>query len=397
MTFPKGFLWGVATSSHQIEGNDVLSDWWKYEEMGRIGKNVKSGAACDSWNKWRLDNEWVEKLGLNAYRFSVSWARIEPKEGQWNGQAVEHYRSIIRDLNKRKVKVVVCLHHFVNPRWFTDQGGWERPGNVDYFVRFAKRLTGEIGKGVDYWITFNEPMVLLTGYALGVWPPFKRNPRLAKRVVGNLATAHARAYKAVHEVRKDARVGVVMAMTKYEAAGWGTGWLAGYLDKTINHWFLDRVRDELDWVGVNYYARLRLKWDTKWLWAVLWGKKSENLKMPGEGGWRSPVMGLEVYPEGLRWAIEAVEDIGKPILVSENGYEDGDDKKRIKFIKAHLQVLDQCLREGKDVRGYFYWSLLDNFEWTFGYGPKFGLLTRDRKPKESALVFKSAIRDRKDK
>lgn len=388
MTFPKGFLWGVATSSHQIEGADVDSDWWDWEEKGRVGNGARSGEACDSWDKWRKDNEWIERLGLNCYRFSVSWARIEPREGSWNREAVEHYKEMMRDLRRRKIKTMLCLNHCVNPLWFSKKGGWEKSRNIDYFLRFVKRLAGEVGAGVDYWITFNEPVTTVApGYVLGVWPPFRKNLWLAKRAMDNLVTAHKLVYRILHEIKSSARVGVVMAMMKYEAEGWGTGMLAKYLDRTVNHDFLDRVRDELDWVGVNYYSRIRLIWDLKWLWKMMTGRVGD-LKLPGHGGWRSKVMGLEIYPEGLRWAIEAVEEMKKPIFVSENGYEDTNDRLRRKFIKEHLRVLKLCLEEGKDVRGYFYWTLMDNFEWTFGYGPKFGLLTRDRKPKGSAWMLK---------
>ncbi len=262
MFFPKDFLWGVATSSHQIEGNDKNSDWWKYEEMGKIGDGVRSEIACDSWNKWKEDNEWIQKLGLNCYRFSISWSRIEPQKGEWNDGAIRHYGEIITDLKKRNIKVMLGLHHFVNPAWFTDEGGWEKKENVKYFVRFTDKLAREFGGKADYWVTINEPNCIVPpNFVEGKSISIGKSLVIATKVADNLISAHILAYEKIHEVLKSPKVGIVMALVKYEAGNPVLKPLVWLIDWLQNERYLTKINGKFDWFGVNYYSRVKIWWD----------------------------------------------------------------------------------------------------------------------------------------
>src|SRR3989338_4929250 len=199
MKYPKDFLWGAATSSHQVEGNNTKNDWWQWEQSGNT-KNP-SGAATDHYNRYKDDFQLAADLGHNAHRFSIEWSRIEPKQGQFDHEAIEHYREVLAALKARAIEPIVTLHHFTNPVWFSDIGGWMNPKAAGHYVDYVKKIVAVLGKEVRFWVTINEPMVYaLYSFIEGLWPPGARSNRMGFKVVNNMIQAHRQAYWAVHDL-----------------------------------------------------------------------------------------------------------------------------------------------------------------------------------------------------
>jgi len=420
---PTPFLWGVATSAHQIEGENRRNDWWDWEEApGRVRGGARSGAACRGWDRYEEDLDLVRNLGLNAYRFSLEWSRIEPEAGRYDDRAVAHYRAVLEACRARSILPVVTLHHFTNPRWFAARGGWEDRSNLPHFERYA-RLAGErFGDLVDLWVTVNEPEVYgFYGYASGIWPPGVTDRSRALQVIANLLEAHALAARALRESDRADADGDGRATWIGAAKHWVI------LDPKRPWWPLDRlaasaqhqvfnvavaralaggpidlripgarpaVRDadamvgSSDFLGVNYYTR----------WLVTLTGKDPRSPAP-----RAPVndLGWEIYPEGLERALLACRGYGLPLVVTENGIADAADRTRADFLRRTLAALDRARAEGVDVRGYFHWTLYDNFEWADGYEGRFGLYAVDfdkpdgpRVKRASADVLRDEVRRR---
>ncbi len=420
------FLWGTGTSAHQVEGGNDQNDWWDWEKLpGKIRDGSRSGAACLAWDRYEEDLDLLRSFGLNAYRFSIEWSRIEPEPGRYDEGALDHYRRVLLACRARGITPMVTLHHFTNPRWFAALGGWETNRNIAHFARFA-RLAGErYGDLVDLWITINEPEVLaLHGYDEGGWPPGVKDRSRALLVIANLLEAHALASAAIRETdRTDADgdgiaalVGVAKHWVLLEPLRWWNP--LEHLSTAIQHGVfnvaigralrgdpidfnipgarrvrrrVDALRGSSDFIGVNYYTR----------WMVdLFGKEPRCAR-PGAA---VSDLGWEFYPKGLERALVSCASFGLPLYVTENGIADGADRLRPAFIRKSLAALDRARARGVDVRGYFHWSLLDNFEWNDGYYGKFGLCAvnfggadRPRVPRPSAGTYAQEIERRRTK
>jgi beta-glucosidase len=410
--FPDGFFWGTATAAHQVEGNNVHSDWWRWEQQEG---HHRSGAAADHWNRYPEDLDMARGLASNAYRFSVEWARIEPVEGSFDEAALEHYRDVVAACRARGVEPFVTLYHFTLPAWFVDRGGWTDPGSVALFERYVRRVAAALGEHVRYWCTINEPVVYsAAAYMGGVFPPEATDPEATADVLENLMRAHGAAFHALHEVDEDAAVGLAKHLRIFDPgqvldprdriAAWRVG-------KLFNQLFLDGVtrgkvslaipgaetrkfsdpalRDSLDWLGINYYSRDMVHYDAS---------AQGSVRMETRAGAPTTDLGWEIYPEGFTRILKWAKRYGKPIYVTENGLADGDDDQREDFLRDHLGALHEAIRRGVDVRGYFHWSLLDNFEWHEGFGPRFGLLavdyaTQRRSRRGSAALFEWVARE----
>ncbi|QGP78017.1 glycoside hydrolase family 1 protein [Sphingobium sp. CAP-1] len=401
--FPKGFIWGAATAPHQIEGNNIASDLWFLENQQPTVFAQPSGDACNSFDLWETDLDLARDMGLNAYRFGIEWARIEPEKGLFSQAMLDHYRAMVDGCRARGLTPIVTYSHFTAPRWFSAQGGWTNPESADLFARYCDKATRALGQGVDRVITFNEPNILLLLKAMlpqQVWDIQKltldtaaKRLGVAKFVCANVAgfddlaalqkgllAAHKAGKAAIKAVRPDLPVGFSLAMMDDQAVGKAS--------------IRDRMRGELygewltvakgdDFIGVQNYER------------ALWGDKG---RLPAPGG--SPVnwSGTEVWAGSLAGAVRyAHEATGVPILVSEHGVGTDDDTIRATFIPAALAGLKAAMDDGVPVLGYCHWSLLDNFEWIFGYKPKFGLHSVDpvtfaRTPKPSAAVYGAIAR-----
>jgi len=385
-TFPDGFRWGTATAAHQIEGGNWNNDWWAWEHTDGSGCVEPSGDACDSWHRWPEDVALCVDLGLTDYRFSLEWSRIEPEEGEWSDVAVDHYRRECETLLAAGLDPVVTFHHFTTPRWVAADGGWTNPRTADRFASFCERVAGELAPVLRRACTINEPNVVSTiGHLLGAFPPGARDVELRRRVNGIFCDAHRKAVEAIRKGSPGVPVGLTLSMSDYQAVG---GPAAEARRDRIRY----RMEDEFlqategdDFVGVQTYSRDRVGPD--------------GMLGPEEGVDTLP-MGYEFWPEALEATIRRAWEVTKgeiPIVVTENGIGTDDDEQRIRYVRRALEGVLAAIADGIDVRGYTYWSLLDNFEWAFGYGPRFGLVEVDRRtferhPKPSAAWFGAIAR-----
>jgi beta-glucosidase len=382
-SFPHDFLWGAATAAHQIEGNNTNSDWWWSESMGRLPH--RSGDACDSWNRWSEDVRLLSETGLNAYRLSVEWARIEPRPGTFDQSALDHYRRQLEALRQAGIEPLVTLHHFTSPRWLAERGGWRHPDSIARFTVYAAHVSRALGDLVTWWITVNEPSILsLKAYLEGSWPPHRRGDVLGfVRVLRHIVRGHAAARMALHADRREARVSLSFAIWPLEPLRpWSP--LDQLLVRLADWFWQARVLHEslpnLDWIGVNYYTRVFMGWPPR-----LHGDLAAAEPHAGAGDRTD--YGWEIYPEGLYGVLKRVGRFGLPVVITENGISDADDDRRPAYIVAHLRQAYRAIQAGVNLRGYMHWSLLDNFEWADGYEQHFGLYTRDRQSRPSASLY----------
>lgn len=416
LRFPEGFLWGAATAAHQNEGMNVHNDFWAWEQAGNhTADGTVSGQAADWWNRAEEDFDRAAELGLNTLRLSVEWSRIEPAPGKWNVAALGRYREMLQALRQRGIRPMVTLHHFTNPRWLSDRGGWLRPEVVPAFARYAAHVAEALGDLCDSWCTLNEPAVYAAfAYILGRWPgetgllPFIRVTRHQFR-------AHAAAYRAVRDVRPNARVGLVQHFAGFEPSDPGSRGdrlVAAVRDIALNWRLVEGVvtgrlklpyglglrrhqgaLNSSDFIGVNYYGRHPLRFDG--------GSPGTLFASPGqvrpERAWPVPWQDREIDASGLERFLVRLARYGKPLFVTENGVADAEDGVRPGFILTHLAALHRALRKGADVRGYYHWTLVDNYEWAEGWTTRFGLFALDpktqvRTPRPSARLFQEVVR-----
>lgn len=392
LKFPKGFLWGAATSAHQVEGENE-NDWskWEKENAERLAKeaeakwqarktgqpsskfpgmfdqkNYISGRACDHYNRYEKDFDIAKSLNLNAFRISIEWSRIEPEEGKFNEKEIEHYRKVIEAIRAHGMEPFVTLWHWTNPLWLSEIGGPANKKFSFYFTRYTEYVVRNFGDIVKYWLTLNEPTaVVAASYTIGVWPPQKKNPFLAFRVLKNLGRAHNASSEAIHQISSSAQVGFVNILNYFDPfknKSYLDKLSVGIADYFSNKKFFNLTKNN-DFLAVDYYFHHRLKFPAK---------QSHTKKNVTDMGW-------EIYPEGIYHVLSDYKKYNLPIYITENGIADAEDKKRAKFIKDHLRWIHKAIEEGVDIRGYFYWSLLDNFEWDKGFWPRFGLVEVDYK------------------
>ena len=393
--FPKDFFWGAATAAHQVEGNNVNNDWWEWEK--RVGLKETSGLACRHYELYQQDFDLARDLGHNAHRLSIEWSRIEPEEGKFSKKELEHYREVILSLKERGIEPIVTLHHFTNPLWFANLGGWQNKLADKYFLRYVERIVEALADQVCFWVTINEPMVYVYhSYVLGVWPPQEKSFLKAKRVTDNLASAHIKAYRLIHRIYKERNlssplVSIAKNLQAFEPSdNTLKNKFAAYLRaRSFNFAFLNKLvrYKTLDFIGINYYTRSLVAvqgWHLKNLLLDI-GKSNQPPLKKNSLGW-------DIYPQGLYNLLLRLRWYNLPVFILENGVCTDDDNLRWGFIREHLENLYLAVREGVRVLGYIYWSLIDNFEWDKGFGPRFGLIEVDyntykRTVRESARKF----------
>ncbi|MGE3500006.1 MAG: glycoside hydrolase family 1 protein [Candidatus Binatia bacterium] len=384
--FPDGFVWGAATAAHQVEGNNVNSDFWVLEHAPESLFPERSGDACDHYHRYPDDIRLLRELGFSAYRFSIEWARIEPEEGCFSAAALEHYRRMLARCHEHGLRPCVTFHHFTSPRWFTADGGWEVPENADRFARYCARSARHLGDLVDTAYTINEANLPASLAVSGLLPeeglknraPFvaaaaaRCGTDLARfgpfllghpmRIRDTMLAAHARAREALKAGPHEFPVGLTLAMPDYQALPGGEAQCDRARAESFDP-FLELARAD-DFVGVQTYSRQRFGPDGP---------------VGPEPGVPVLALGYELWPEALEGTIRyAHAATAGPIAVTENGIGTDDDAQRIEYVGRALAAVTRCLADGIDLRGYFYWSLLDNFEWLYGYGPRFGLVEVDR-------------------
>ena len=383
--FPEGFLWGSSTAGHQVEGGNVNADIWPLEWDEPSLFQEPSLDACDHYHRYPEDIGLLAGLGLNAYRFSVEWSRIEPEPGAFSRAALDHYRRMVGTCHELGVTPVVTYNHFVTPRWFAGAGGWGQPTAADRFGRYAEAVTAHLGDLLPWVITLNEPnipdLLQQTGVipmGMGETPLTTEVPTTGPSGVGGydpatyrfglmgagaerMAAIHRKAVEAVRSGPGDAKVGWSLALVDLQVGEGGEERWATARQKAALDW-LEVSRDD-DVVGVQTYSRQRLGPDGQ---------------LPVPDG--TPVMqtGWEVYPDALGHTVRlAAEHAGVPVLVTENGMATDDDEARIAYTRAALEGLADAIADGVDVRGYLHWTLLDNFEWMAGFAKTFGLIAVD--------------------
>jgi len=371
LTFPDGFVWGTASAAHQVEGGNWNNDWWLWEQVPDGHCAEPSGDACDHLFRYPADIAMLADLGFNAYRFSIEWARIEPEEGQFSKQWLDHYRRMVATCQEHDVLPVVTFHHFTSPRWVHEDGSWENPAVVDRFARYVERATGALGDVIGAACTINEPnIVALYGYRIGVFPPGRASTDARSAAIEHFVAAHHRAVEAIKAGPGNAPVGLTLSMTDYQAVDGGETARDRYRDR-MEAPFLEAARHD-DFLGVQTYSRERI---------------GPAGRLGPEDGVDVTLMGYEFWPEALEATIRRAWEVTDhtPIVVTENGIGTTDDARRVEYVERALRGVGRCLADGIDVGGYYYWSCLDNFEWLFGYRPTFGLVAVDRDTQERSV------------
>jgi beta-glucosidase len=413
--FPPGFLWGTATSSHQVEGGNFNNDWSDWELGARhVAAGDRAGRACEWWaGRAEADLRLSRELGHGAHRLSLEWSRLEPEAGKFDAAAFDRYGQLLEHSRSLGMQAMVTLHHFTLPRWVARAGGWTEASTVQHFVRFAERAAAELGSLVDLWVTLNEPTVqVMQGFFAGVWPPGLRKPRLGMRALGNLLLAHARAYARLRTAGMKP-VGIVVNAPLFEAArpahvldrgverlqdfaftgavvrALATGWLLPPVSLLPRH--SAEIASSLDFVGLNYYGRYAVRF-TPSRPDMLFGSHVQTPTMRTEHSDWGAICG-----RGLTLQLVRLSQLGVPLYVTENGVRDADDLLRTAYLREHVAAVRDAIEQGADVRGYFHWSLLDNFEWAEGYQARFGLVgvdfeTQTRTVRDSARAYAEICR-----
>ena len=388
--FPKGFLWGTATAAHQVEGSNTNNNWAAWEaQPGRIINGHTSGLACDWWGgRWREDFDRAVETHQNAHRLSVEWSRIQPKPDVWDEAALDFYRDMLRGLLERNLTPMVTLHHFTDPLWFSESGGWENPEAPALFEKFVNKTVGALKEYAQFWVTINEPNVyFLSGYVEGVFPPGQHDLKAAYSVLANLVRGHAAAYHAIHALQPHAKVGTAINYRSLRPARPGfplDGWTARLLHNLYNHAFPAACQDGIlrfgtkkeripaalktqDYIGVNYYTRDLVHF------SMLAFKNMFHRRTFPPGAALSETGFLANVPEGMFEGLKWAKGFGLPIYVTENGVEDSTDTLRPRYLLEHLHQVWRAANFSWQIKGYFHWSLVDNFEWERGWTQRFGL------------------------
>ena len=404
MQFPEGFYWGSATAAYQVEGGIENVDWAK---AARDGKVPLTGKACDHYNRYEDDFDIAKSLGHNAHRLSVEWARIEPREGEYDEKEIEHYRGVLRALKKRGIKPFVTLWHFTLPEWFSDRGGFERKDSPEIFARYCAHVVSALGDLCEDYVTVNEPEIYASlGWIRGAWPPFKRFSLidLSKevsnehrdtessanrsfgsfftylRVLKNLGRSHNLAYGRIKETKPTALVSSLKHVHVFESNKNPLNQLKAKLAHYfLNHYFIKQLGDTVDYYSLNYYR---------------------YTKFGDDASYPESDMGWKLNPDKIYDALMYLSSFGKPIVISETGVADAKDQFRADYIREQVKAMWKAIEDGADVRGYMYWSLLDNYEWDLGFEKRFGLVeidykTLERKVRPSAYVYKSICEQNK--
>ncbi len=398
-SFPTQFVWGTATSSHQVEGNNTDNDWWAWETReGSILDGGRSGRACDWWEgRWREDLDRAAEAHQNAHRLSLEWSRIEPKPGVWDESALAGYREMLQGARERGLRPLVTLHHFTNPRWLADRGGWREPSVVAAFARYVRKTVEALGDQAAMWVTINEPNVYAySSHVAGMIPPGVESISQGLQVMANMTRAHAAAYQVIHRLQPNAQVGLahhyrdmVPASPRNPLDRWVTNLRSGLFNQVIPRALDEGVlrfpwkripvpeaKGTQDFFGLNYYTREKVAFSPSHVTELMGrGFYAEDSDL-------SPTGFIANKPEGFWRALRWARRFGLPIYVTENGVEDPQDDLRRRYIALHLRQLWAAVNRNWQVKGYFHWTLVDNFEWDRGWTQRFGLWSLDPETQE---------------
>ena len=386
--------------------------------ISRIHENDTSGIAADHWNRYPEDISLMTELGVNHYRFSIEWSRIEPQKGYYDLIALSHYRKMCEALIAAGITPVATLHHFTHPIWFEEMGAFEKDENIEHFVRFSELVFKELMDIVPIWCTFNEPSVFVAqGYFNGIFPPGKKDPVLAGTVLENMLNAHVSTYHKLKSIpgSEENQIGLVKNIFQFDPhrrwhlldwafskilndvytnapleflkTGNSSFYMPGMVDNEMSN---SEAPGTLDFIGLNYYSRMHVKGRVNPAEPFVFDTRKQDIMTD---------MGYSLYAEGFYRALKTISKLEVPIYVTENGLADDTDNIRPLFIERYLYAMNQALKERIDIRGYFYWSLMDNFEWAEGYSMKFGLYevdpeTQDRNLRQGSQPFIDMVNKR---
>lgn len=400
MKFPADFLWGAGLSAYQAEGNNLSSDWWEWEKKASLKET--SGLACRHYEFYKQDFDLARQLNHNCLRLSVEWSRVEPEEGKFSSQEINHYIEVIDSLRERNIEPVVTLHHFTNPIWFSGLGGWLNQKAPEYFLRYVQKIVDALAKKVNFWITINEPLVYVYhSYILGVWPPQEKSLLKARRVTQNLLHSHVKAYRLIHYLYrsrglKPCMVSIAKNLQAFIPCNFSfrNRLSASLRNKLYNFNPIENLirHKALDFIGVNYYTRSLVdvsSWALKPLLIETCKKNHSSLKKNS--------LQWDIYPQGLYELLMKLKKYKIPVFITENGICTEDDSLRAEFIHEHLKQIYFAMQKGVKVLGYLYWSLLDNYEWDKGFSHRFGIVevdyaTYSRTIRESARFLAEIIK-----
>lgn len=402
-SFPKDFLWGASTAGHQVEGGNYdqwtvweldnaselartaadrlrwLPDWTEFKDQAEEPDNYVSGKGVDHWRRYKEDFRILKKLNLNSFRFGIEWSRVEPDQGVWDKSAIDHYHNYIAELKSQGIEPIINLWHWTHPVWFEEIGGFTKSANLKHFLRFAEKISEEFGSEVNYVLIINEPNVYSSfGYLTGEWPPQQKNPINFLRVYYNLARAHRKAYEIMKAMHPHLQIG---SAPQYSNAvpkrpnHWLDKRVAQAVDYGWNWWWTNRIINHTDFLGFNYYFTDYYQ-----------GFKKVNPPTPhNDLGWYMEPSALAdtITKTWIRYR--------KPIMITENGLADASDKHRQWWLEETMHALAVSRKAGAELIGYMHWSLLDNFEWKYGWWPKFGLIKVHRERDMKRLVRPSAV------
>jgi len=394
--FPPEFLWGAAISSYQTEGDNLNSDWYLWEKEKKI---TAAGRAANHYELFKEDFRLAKELNLKSLRISLEWARIFPQKNKCSDEALLHYKESIKLLNSLDIKPFVTLHHFTNPIWFSRAGGWLLSKNIDYFLEYVRKAANELKHDVHYWHIINEPMVYLyNGFIAGIWPPGIKSLNTAKKVLDNIISAYRDGYQEIKNIYKqeglECNVSFAKHVRKFEACpsfNFGQNFISSSLrDKLFNIDLLDYLSQKhcLDSIAINYYCKEYVKFN---------GALGAQCRHPHHKEHKN-FLGWYVYPQGLYEFLKRFKKYKLPIFITENGTAEVSDSLYEEYLLSHLTSVARAISEGVDIKGYFWWSLVDNFEWDKGFGPRFGLIEVDygnfkRKIKPFAYTYAKICKD----
>jgi beta-glucosidase len=412
--FPRGFLWGTATAAYQVEGNNPNSNWWAWEQQpGKIANGYKSGLACDWWTgRWRDDFQRAAEGAQNAHRMSIEWSRIQPTPDRWDDAALNRYVEMVRGLSELNITPLITLHHYSDPQWFVENGGWENESAAEYFEKYVRRVVQALKDYVSLWCTFNEPNGYATlGFIQGIFPPGKKDFNLGFKVMVNMVRAHAAAYHAIHQIQPQAWVGMAHY---YRSLVPSKSWspldrLSIRLLMGLNEVFASAANDGVvkfihmrkqvreakatqDYLGIDYYTRDYVSFNLLH-YNELFGRRyfREGADLSSTGFLANEPLGMY---EALKWGLK----FNLPIIITENGFDDSDDRVRPRFIIEHLHQVWRAVNFNWPIKGYFHWTLVDNFEWERGWTQRFGLWeldvdTQARHKRPSANLYAEICRE----
>lgn len=385
LTFPDGFLWGAATAAHQIEGNNVNSNWWPQEHAAGTTIVEPSGDAADSYHRYRDDIRILSELGLNSYRFSIEWARIEPERGFVSRASIDHYRRMVDTCLEFGIEPIVTLMHFTVPRWFENDGFWRAPDAADLFARYTELALPVVSSGVRYVCTINEPNIaaMLAGGEDASNLVAHGLPKPDLGVADALLLSHQRSRDVLSQLN-GVKSGWTIATQAFEAADEpGAEEKKAEIAYAAEDWYLENITGD-DFIGVQAYTH------------TIVGPEGAR---PPAAEVEKTLTGWEYFPPAAAIGVRAAWELSDhvPVMITENGIATEDDSRRIDYTRGALEGLHQTIEDGVELLGYQHWSALDNYEWSSGFRPTFGLIAWDREtfartPKPSAHWYGEVAR-----